>query len=770
MANYSIKAIIGVVTDKMQAGLKGAGGMLKKFGGAAGQAARDIARAFTEAAGAVIGMGVAAVKVAAKIDAGMREVFTLLPPMAKNARDLMTKEMMDLSQEMGKLPKDMTTSIYNALSSGIPKKNVFEFIRVAAKASIGGVSTTAQAVGALTTVLNGYKLPASEAGQVSDTLFTIIKQGVTTMPELAANIGKVTPIASALGISFVEVGAAFAELTKNLGPGKSAETGTMLKSMFAELLKGGTKLSENFKEIAGKTFPEFIKAGGNLGDGLKLLIKHGKNTGKSFVDMTGSLEAGNALMILGAKGAEGLGLQMEAMGKKAGATNAAFEEVSGGVDFAMKQMAVAWIAFKKVVGDSLAPVVKLIMPQIMNTIEMMKKLPWDDLAADIANIVKSFLPLVQIFFNLARRIFPLLGPNLKIIAALFNIALAPALALVARALDWVYGNMHGLTVIIGKVAGFINMLTGRFVALIGHIGKPTFGNEWRKTLIVMKEALDDVTQWIGNWIFGQLPKLVEFIIAVIRKLIEIITEQIIEGFDTWIEKLEKGESMWGQLAASVLRTARNVFTKISGWLDKITKRLEMYLPLLMGLADRFGLLNVKVEQSDKSFGDMLTGGLLGRIKKLKEEAAALLDNKKAEAQATIDTRNAALAHNAAIQRERELANRRKRGAFESMAQWRKRMGQDQGLVVAQMQKEFEMRRRMGGTPAQQIKAATSQQKKFNAEVAKNPMLSMGKGGKIMVQGAAFDPKHQKAIIRKLDIAIQQRGLIYQTLKGKFVNQ
>lgn len=959
MASYSIKAVIGVVTDKLKEGIKGAGGILKKLGGFASQAAQQIIRAMGQAARAMTDFGMESVKVAATIDAGMREVFTLIPKMSAKMKKDMTKEMMELSQEMGKMPKDMTTSIYNALSSGIPKKNVFEFIRIAAKASIGGVSSTNQAVGALTTVLNGYKMTADKAADVSDTLFTIIKQGVTTMPELASNIGKVTPIAASLGISFEQVGAAFAEMTKNLGPGKSAEAGTQLKAMFSELSKASMDAFKNFEAASGTTFPKFMEQGGLLSDALAMMTAHAKKLGIRLPDLFGSIEAGSAALILATDNSKGLTGQMDAMGKKAGATQKAFNEVSGGVDFAMKQMAVAWISFKKVVGDSLGKVVELIMPAIMDTIGMMKSLPWDALGADIANVVASLLPLARIFFNLAREIFPMLGPSIKLVASILNITLAPVLALISRAVEFFVKQWRWIVIVLGEAAGNLNFITGLFVNLIGHIGKSTWGEELAKTIIKVEEQVAKTWTAIGKWIFTKLPQFMDYIMTVLAY----IRGYLLKEFRTWIDEaisnLEKKDGRVNDWKLKILRMGKEIYDNLDDWIVKLEKRLEKWIFMLdkvnslLRNAERLrravaGEESLETEEAREEMREKvkLANERGDKIRAARAAAAAqgVIDRAAEKAQEKVTVREMSIAHwrkrgaretrahwenrlrwhdmglakekeqlrvsklskkerqaeekrRAAIQalgvREEAAASRgiragekkrmdnimkatlqylfksgreefsvgpggryrikandlaearkkwvmlqelRKKGLqdiygqkhflatdedlermnrrttldalsgklmrqrnlelsrvgnrrmasqqqkgweTEKIAEWRKRKRNEGYTIWVRRNKRYDEavarmnRQRAGGTPAQQIRAATMEQRKFNTEVQRNPMLTRGAGGRIGMKGAgagAIDMKYQKAIIKRLDIAIKQRALIYKTLKGKFVNQ
>lgn len=472
MPKYSITAVIGVVTDKLSKGLKTAEGKVKGLGKAFTKGmGHPAVQAAVQVGKAVVAFGVDAVKTAGKIDASMNEVFTLLPGMAEGAKKKMTKEMLDLSSKMGKMPADMVGSLYNALSAGIPKENVFNFLETASKAAIGGVATTEQAVGALTTVLNGYKMPASEAANVSDTLFTIIKNGVTTMPELAANIGKVTPMAASLGIKFEEVGAAFAEMTKNLGPGKSAETGTMLKAMLAELAKGGSKAADAFFRISGKSFPEFVKEGGTMQEALQLMSKEADSTGVRITDFFGSIEAGQAALILAQDNAKGLGDQMVEMGKKKGAASEAFKTVDQGFSRMMEKLMAGFEQFKHTVGTALKPVVDVVLPLFLKGLKMIQNLPWNKLGKVVGEMAKQMEPIVEVFFELVDALFPmilnsmkqssgtlkLIGPLLQMLLKLL-VLMAPALIAITlplRAIGWLLGKIGDGAGWVGKKLGLM---------------------------------------------------------------------------------------------------------------------------------------------------------------------------------------------------------------------------------------------------------------------------------------------------------------------------
>lgn len=619
--NYSIKAIIGIVTDKLKQGLAGAKSKVQAFGKSFSTAINNPAvQAFAQAGKAAVDFGVEAVKSAGEIDAKMNEVFTLLPGITGEAKKKMTKEMLALSSEMGKMPHDMIGSLYNALSAGVPQDNVFDFLKSASKASIAGVSTTEEAVGALTTVLNGYKMPAKEAGNVSDTLFTIIKNGVTTMPELAANIGKVTPIAASLGVSFDEVGAAFAEMTKNLGPGKSAETGTMLKNMFAELSKAGSTADTQFQRIAGKSFPEFIKSGGSTVEALKLMSAAAEKTGSRITDMFGSVEAGQAALILSTDGAKGFSTQLGEMGKKAGATDAAFKTVDQGFARMMEKLMSGFEAFKHTVGTALKPVVDVVMPLFLKGLKMIQALPWGSLGGVLGDIAKEMEPIIEAVFDLVKELFPLLPPLIRISTLTMKMGM-PILMLLVKLLTklmpvivWLIDKVAWLTDLIGSVFMWLTKLVEKIfdwgdtskkeVEKVEKKGKGFWEKvkgwvedvmKWLKEFL---PVLRDISEWIveaaklawqkGSGVFGFIKKIYNFVMAYIntvKKFWDILLNGSFEDFKAFIgELIQKVVDFGRKIVDRVKEMARAVIDKILAirekifewfpWLGKIVKWWE----------------------------------------------------------------------------------------------------------------------------------------------------------------------------------------------------
>lgn|GEM_PF-1843207 len=143
----------------------------------------------------------------------MAEVNTLLNLSEKDYGTL-KETILDLSTRIPQSAEGLAAAAYDLVSSGVALKDLPTALELSAKAAIAGVTDTKTAVNAGMGVINAYGKQMGELGNVYDVLFQVVKDGVTTFPELAHHIGDVLPIARAAGVDITEVGAAIGQLTK----------------------------------------------------------------------------------------------------------------------------------------------------------------------------------------------------------------------------------------------------------------------------------------------------------------------------------------------------------------------------------------------------------------------------------------------------------------------------------------------------------------------------------------------------------------------------
>ncbi len=235
--------------DKADKQLTGLQGKVQKFSGGIKKAGIGM----TIAGGAIVaGLGLA-LKSAVEFESSMREVNTMMG-LGQDEFKAFSKDVQDLSAEMGVSAVDSAKALYQAISAGVPKENVLEFLKIATEAAIGGVTDTETAVDGLTTVINAFKLPMEDAQKVADIMFTTVKGGKTTFAELSASMFNVAPIAAAAGVSFEEVSAAIATMTKQGVPTSVATT--QIRAALQQLLKPTSAMIEGMDKLELSFFNE----------------------------------------------------------------------------------------------------------------------------------------------------------------------------------------------------------------------------------------------------------------------------------------------------------------------------------------------------------------------------------------------------------------------------------------------------------------------------------------------------------------------------------
>lgn len=235
----------------------------------------------------------------------------------------------DLSIKTGASKEDIAKGAYQALSSGIKKEDLVDFLETASKTAMAGQTTAETSIKTISSIMNAYKMEAREAGEIADWLLTVQNKGVTTVGELGAHLADVTAISAPLKISLNDVGAALAQITQN--GNNTAKSTTMLKTMFNELSKEGQQAADIFTKISGQSFRDFIAKGGDLQGALNIMADHAKKTNKSIVDLFGSVEAGSAALNLTGLNAEKFSEKLNDMKNKSGELNTAYTIASANI-------------------------------------------------------------------------------------------------------------------------------------------------------------------------------------------------------------------------------------------------------------------------------------------------------------------------------------------------------------------------------------------------------------------------------------------------------
>lgn len=168
-------------------------------------------------------------------ETGITNVYTLLN---KGTLKEFKSDLSNASKEaisMGFSINDANKALFDTVSAIGDVTKSIDIYKQAQILAIGGVADLSVATDGLTSVINAYGKETTDATTVANAFFSAQRVGKTTVADLAANIGKVAPIAKQAGISFQELLAVAAQLT--LGGLSTDEATTALRQSIAALIK-----------------------------------------------------------------------------------------------------------------------------------------------------------------------------------------------------------------------------------------------------------------------------------------------------------------------------------------------------------------------------------------------------------------------------------------------------------------------------------------------------------------------------------------------------
>ncbi|WP_430229945.1 phage tail tape measure protein [Nitrosomonas communis] len=258
-----------------------------------------------------------------------------------------------LAVQFGTLPIDQTRAFYEIISAGIEDTTqATEILTTANKLAIVGVTDLATSVSGLTDIMNSYEGKVESAEAVSDALFVGMKAGKASMEDFTAHLAKVTPFATALNVSFDELVAAIAALSKT--GGETSEKITGLRAILASIAKPSVEAARLANQLGLEFNASALQAKGLAG----FLEEVAQKTGGSvdtIAKLFGGVEALVPMLALAGKAGKDFAQIMQLMAEKAGATEEALEKISvPGDKFKNLMSSLEVVALS--VGDALANV------------------------------------------------------------------------------------------------------------------------------------------------------------------------------------------------------------------------------------------------------------------------------------------------------------------------------------------------------------------------------------------------------------------------------
>ena len=228
----------GKETEKAMTRVQKAGQKLDAFGKSAMRVGRQMSMKVTLP---MAGAGAAAFKMASDFEASMTQIQSLVGLSAESVHGF-EQDVLSLAGETARAPKELADAMFFVTSAGIRGAEATEVLAASAKAAAVGLGDTATIADLATSALNAYGSDVISATEATDVMVAAVREGKLQADELAGSMGRVLPVAAGMGVSFNEVGAAFASMSRT---GTNAnEAATQLRQIMVSLLKPTVQAEE----------------------------------------------------------------------------------------------------------------------------------------------------------------------------------------------------------------------------------------------------------------------------------------------------------------------------------------------------------------------------------------------------------------------------------------------------------------------------------------------------------------------------------------------
>ncbi len=304
----------------------------------------------------LVGLGAVATKTSMDFDAAFVNMQTLAGVTADEVGGL-KDQVKALSVETGRGPQELASALYFLRSSGLGAGDAMDALKVSAQASAAGLGDTAILADAVSSAMNAYAKSGLTAADATDVLVATARAGKAEPEQLAGALGRVLPLASELGVTFKDTGAAIAALS--LSGNDASTSSTLLTNILSKLLKPSKQAAASLEEVglSSDGIRKMIAEKGLLGTLNELKARLGDNGFVKYLEDAQAVQG--ALALTGQNGERVKGV-FDEVNASAGGTAAAFKVWSGSegakAQRAMSEMKVALLDL----GTKLSPLVTTI--------------------------------------------------------------------------------------------------------------------------------------------------------------------------------------------------------------------------------------------------------------------------------------------------------------------------------------------------------------------------------------------------------------------------
>ena len=332
MAQQDLRVNIKGDASGLTTALNTASGKMKSFGSKMSSIGSSLQ---TRLALPLLAIGGAATKMGLDFDRSMTKIKTLVG-IASDEVDAMGQKVKQMAREMGVGSTEAADALFFITSAGLRGSEALDTLNVSLKAAAVGLGETETIARLNTAAMAAYGKEVLSTTDATDILVAAVREGRLDASQLADSMETVVPIASEMGVTFNELSAAFASVSRTNSNASEAATG--LKNILVSLLNPSTQAREELIRLglSADMIRQNIKSKGLLNT-LQLLTERFDGNADSTTAVFGNVRALLPVMSLtGAQAAEVEGI-FDRMNNTLGETEKSFAKLGESTEFKFRR-------------------------------------------------------------------------------------------------------------------------------------------------------------------------------------------------------------------------------------------------------------------------------------------------------------------------------------------------------------------------------------------------------------------------------------------------
>jgi TP901 family phage tail tape measure protein len=423
----------------------------------------------------IVGAGAAAIHLAGEFEASMDKIYGLVGASHKQVEEY-SDAILALAGDLPQAPKELADALFFVTSAGFEGAEALDVLESSARAAAAGLGETKVVADAVTSAVNVYGIEALSAADSTDILLATVREGKVAADSLAPAIGRVIPLAQAVGIEFDEVGGSIASLTRTGYSAALAVTG--LSGIIRTLIKPAQSTSEALDKI-GWSVDEFRSrvADEGLFDTLVALRKELGNDQDALGEMFPNSRALASFLSITGENAKKNEEIFNSLATATGATDRAFKGASETLEFqmaaAMSELQAIGIQF----GEIMMPIFKRFIDGIKGVFDWLSELPEESkkiiaVGLAVAAAIGPLLKLVAFFTGPVGLAIAAIVAGAVLIAKNWKTVGPPIMEALGAVKEFVIGLWEAL-------GPFLKQLATDFFTFAAAVGK-WLGDMWTK--------------------------------------------------------------------------------------------------------------------------------------------------------------------------------------------------------------------------------------------------------------------------------------------------